>query len=129
VLRARRSASLRLEWWSSALRDGGAAALASGCSAVEARHLGGRAGLVDENELLGIEIKLAVEPGRAGHFHIAALLLGRMRRLFLSVIRRRLKKRQSVPIPALTLRSFSFVRSSARVMSGVSVTRPRMTSL
>ena len=94
-----------------AMRDGSAAALASGCSAVEARHLG----LVDENELLGIEIKLAVEPGRAGHFHIAALLLGRMRRLFLSVIRRRLKKRQSVPIPALTLRSFSFVRSSARV--------------
>jgi hypothetical protein len=40
------------------MRDGGAAALASGCSAVEARHLGGRAGLVDENELLGIEIKL-----------------------------------------------------------------------
>ena len=82
-----------------AMRDGGAAALASGCSAVEARHLGGRAGLVDENELLGIEIELAVEPGRAGHFHIAALLLGR--------------------------RSQRFVRSLARF----SVTRPRMTSL
>ena len=44
------------------------------------------------NELLGIEIELPVEPGRAGHSHIAALLLSRMRRLFLSVIRRRLKK-------------------------------------
>ena len=67
-------------------------------SAVEARHLGGCAGLVDEDELLGIEIELPVEPGRAGHSHITALLFGGMPHLFLSVIRRRLKKRQSLGI-------------------------------
>jgi hypothetical protein len=36
------------------------------------------------------------------------LLFGGMRRLFLNVKRRRSKKRQSVPMPALTPRAFNF---------------------
>jgi hypothetical protein len=36
------------------------------------------------------------------------LLLSGMRRLFLNVMRRRSKKRQSVPMPALTPRACSF---------------------
>ena len=62
----------------------------------------------DEDELLRIEVKLAFKPCLPGSLHIGALLLSGMRNLFLSVIRWRWKKRQSVPIPALLPRSLSF---------------------
>ncbi len=46
-----------------AVRDGGPAALAAPGAAAQARHLGRGAGLVDEDQLVGIKVELAVEPG------------------------------------------------------------------
>jgi hypothetical protein len=65
-----------------AMGNSGSAALSLGCSSPQACHLGGRRGLVDEDEPFRIEIELPLEPRLAGGFHIAALLLGRVRRLF-----------------------------------------------
>ena len=42
------------------VRDGCPAALASGRAAIKAGHLGGRAAFVDEDEALGVEVRLAV---------------------------------------------------------------------
>ena len=68
----------------------------------------------------GIEIDLAIEPGLAAPHNVRALLLGRVRRLFFSVIRRRSKNRHNVPLPnAPPLRGQRRL-ISARVMSGVS---------
>ena len=92
-----------------AVWHGGPAALPSRRPAAQARHLGGGAGLVDEDQALRVEVELAVEPGLARRLDIAALLLGRMRGLFLSVMRRRRKKRQMLVSPTPTPRSFSFI--------------------
>lgn len=105
-----------------AVGNGRSAAFSLGRPAAQARHLGGRRGLVDEDQPLRIEIELLLEPHLAGRLHVAALLLGGMRRLFLNVMRRRSKKRHSVPMPTMRPRLFSFSRSSASVMSGVSET-------
>lgn len=91
-----------------AVRHGGPAALAARRPAVESRELGGGADLVDEDQPLGIEVELAFEPGLARRLDVAALLLSRVRGVFLSVMRRRWKKRQMVVIPSRSPRSFSF---------------------
>jgi hypothetical protein len=65
-----------------AVRNGGAATLAPQRPTVEPRHLGGGAGLVDEDQALRVEVELAVEPGPACRLDIAALLLSRVRGLF-----------------------------------------------
>jgi hypothetical protein len=75
-------------------RDAGAQPLSLGRSAIAARHVGGSPGLVDEDELFGIEIELAVEPGFAPFQDVGAILLGRVRGLFLNVIPRLTKNRQ-----------------------------------
>jgi hypothetical protein len=75
---------------------------------VEAAHLSGGAGLVDEDQLRRIEIALPFEPRLSGGLYVGPLLFGGMRRLFLNVIRRRSKKRHSIPTPALTPRACSF---------------------
>jgi hypothetical protein len=49
---------------------------------VEARHLGGGARLVDEDQPFRIKIELPLGPRLARGLHVAALLLGGMRRLF-----------------------------------------------
>ena len=87
------------------MRHRGPTALATGRAAVATRHLGRGAGLVDEDQLLGVQIELAVEPGLACVLHVGALLLSGIRRLFLSVIRRRLKKCQTVEGHTFTPRS------------------------
>src|SRR3954454_10209917 len=89
-----------------------------GHPAAPARHVGRGPGLVDEDEARGIEVELALEPGLAPLQDVGAVLLGRLRRLFLSVIRRRSKKRQSVPIPTPTPFSASAALISMSVMSG-----------
>ena len=60
-----------------AVGNGGAAAHPPLGAAPQASHLGRGAGLVDEDQLLGIEVGLGVEPGLAAQRHIRPLLLVR----------------------------------------------------
>jgi hypothetical protein len=91
--------------------------------AAQTRHFGAGGRLVDEDQPRWIEIELPLEPGLAGGLHVVALLFGCMRFL-LNVMRRRSKKRHSVPMPTLTSRALSFSCSSTSVMSGVSAAAP-----
>ena len=68
------------------MRDRGAAPLAARAAPAQAGHLGGRPGLIDEDEPQGIEFGLELEPRLAPRGHILARLLAGMRRLFLYVI-------------------------------------------
>lgn len=74
-----------------AMRDRGTATLTFGRSAIHPRHLGGRAALVDEDQTLGIEVGLGIEPGTSATCYVRAVLLGCVRRLFLRVTPWRLK--------------------------------------
>jgi len=65
-----------------AVGNGGPAALATPGPAPQAGHLGRGAGLVDEDELLGIKIGLGVEPELAADDDIRPLLLGGVRGFF-----------------------------------------------
>ena len=65
-----------------AVGDGGPAALAAPGPAPQVGNLGRGAGLIDEDELLGIEIGLSVEPGLAADGDIRPLLLGGVRGFF-----------------------------------------------
>jgi hypothetical protein len=95
---------------------------------VATSHLGRGSGLIDEHETLGVEVQLAVEPGLTAVQDVGAALLVRVRRLFLSVIRRPPNNRHTldtlVPTPCWAKAS----RSSARVMSSLASTRPRISS-
>ena len=73
--------------------------LAARTSAMTARHVGRGPGLVDEDEALGIEVELAVEPLLPPLQDVGAVLFARVRGLFLRVIACRSKNRQSVPKP------------------------------
>ncbi len=64
-----------------AVRDGRSAALPPRRPAAETRHLRRGAGLVDEDELLGIKVELPLEPGLAPLQDVRAVLLGGVRRL------------------------------------------------
>ncbi|MGH7840971.1 MAG: hypothetical protein ACREQT_05550 [Candidatus Binataceae bacterium] len=90
------------------VRNRGQTALSFWSPPVEVRHLVGGARLVDEDQPRRIKIALPLEPRLANSLHVAALLLSSMRRLFLNVMRRWSKKRQSAPMPALTPRACSF---------------------
>jgi hypothetical protein len=68
------------------VRDRGAAPLAARTAPAQAGHLGGRAGLIEEDELCRVELRLEFEPGLAARGYIRARLLAGMRRLFLNVI-------------------------------------------
>ena len=100
-----------------AVGHGSAASLAPRRATIKARHFGVRGGLVDEDDPGRIELELPFEPLLTRRVHRAAALLGGERRLFLRVILRRLKNRQSVPIATATPRSFSRSRSSVSVTS------------
>ena len=91
-----------------AVGNRGKTALSFWSTPVGARQFGGGGRLVDEDQLLRIEIELPFEPCLAGGLHVAALLFGGMRRLFLNVMRRRSKKRHSVSMPTLRPRACSF---------------------
>jgi len=60
--------------------------LAAMSATVPARHVGGGPGLVNEDQALGVEIKLPFEPGLALLRDVGATLLGRVRGLFLRVM-------------------------------------------
>ncbi len=58
-----------------AVRDGGPAAFALGAAPAQAGHLGGRTGLVDEDELRRVELGLELEPDLAALDYVRTLLL------------------------------------------------------
>ena len=101
-------------------------ALTARGSPMAPRHLGGGARLVDEHQPVRIEPGLALEPGLATDYDIGTALLIRVRRLFLSVILRRSKNRQSVPMPTPIPRSAGASRNSASVASAARSTRLRI---
>ena len=109
-----------------AVRDGGAQSLAARRPTAGAGHVGRGPGLVDKHQAVGVEIELPLEPFPAPRQDVGALLLGRMRRLFFSVIRRRAKNRQSEAVLTGTPACASSVPNSLNVMSGVRSSRPRI---
>src|SRR5277367_2119114 len=106
----------------------GTASLAPRRATVKARHFGVRGGLVDEDEPGRIELELPFEPRFARPVHRAAALFGGVRRLFLRVILRRLKNRQSVPMATATPCALSCSRSSESVMSLLAAKAERISS-
>ena len=78
-----------------AMGDGGPAALPAGRPAAQAGHLGVGAGLIDEDQLLRIEVRLGVEPGLTRPPYVRAVLLAGVRRLFFSVMSCRWQNRQT----------------------------------
>ena len=66
--------------------DAGAQALAPPATTMAPCHVGGRPGLVDEDQLVGVEIELAVEPLLATEQDVGTILLRRVAGLFLRVI-------------------------------------------
>ena len=64
------------------MRDRGAAALAAWCSAAQAGHFGGGAGLVDEDQALRVEVRLGVEPGEPFGRDVGPVLLAGVGRFF-----------------------------------------------
>jgi len=64
------------------MRHAGAQALAASAAAMTPRHVGRCPGLVDEDQPLGIEIELAIEPRLALLQDVGAILLGGVRRLY-----------------------------------------------
>ena len=61
------------------VRHRGTAALAAFGAPAQAGHLGRGAGLVDEDQALGVEVRLGVEPGAALGRDVGPFLLGRLR--------------------------------------------------
>src|ERR1700740_3529577 len=108
------------------MRDSGPAALATWSAAVKPCHLGAGTGLIDEDQLGWIEVQLTLNPVFASCRYVGTLLLGSMRCLFLSVIWRRSKNRQSVPMPKLSPRACNRTRNSFSVISGLASTAARM---
>jgi len=98
--------------------------LTASTATAQARHAGGEAGLIDEDQALRIEVGLRGKPRLARLGHVGAILLGCMRRLFFHVTARRAKKRHSVPNPTETLRSVrrrSCISASVMSLRGPSV--------
>jgi len=79
------------------VRHAGPQSFAARRPAVATRHVRRCPGLIDEDELLGIEIELTVKPFLAPLQDVGTILLGRVRSLFLRVIPRRAKNRHIVP--------------------------------
>lgn len=103
-----------------AVRNGGAQPPSAPAAPAFAREIGRGAGLVDEDELLGIEVELALKPFEATLQHVRALLLRSVPALFLNVTPWQSKKRHSTELekcsPQLLIRRSCISR---RVMSGV----------
>jgi hypothetical protein len=75
------------------MREAHAQPLAPRAAAMTAGHVGCGPRLVDEDQALGIEIELAVEPALALRQDVGSVLLDSMASLFLRVMPRRTKKR------------------------------------
>jgi hypothetical protein len=110
------------------VRHGSPTSLTLERTAIEARHLRIRRRFVDEDDPRWIEFELPFEPRFARRVRRATALLGGVRRLFLRVIFRRLKNRQSVPMATATPCPFSLSRSSASVISDIAAKAERISS-
>lgn len=107
------------------MRDAGAQPLALRGAPALARHVRRRPSLVDEDEPLGIEIELTIEPVLASLYDVRPVLLARMGGLFLNVRPQRSRNVHSVARLALTPRSASSrPKSSLMVKSGVALISP-----
>ena len=105
------------------VRNAGPESLASWSAATTPGHVGRCPGLVDEHQTIRIEIELGIEPVPAPLQDVQAVLLGRVRGLFLNVRPQRSRKIQSVARAAYTSRSAASLSSiSLMVMSGVAAT-------
>jgi hypothetical protein len=60
------------------MRDGGPQPQTARTSAIAPRHVGGGPGLVDEDQAIGIECRLAANEHAPGLGYIRPVLLGRM---------------------------------------------------
>jgi hypothetical protein len=80
-----------------AVGDADAQPFAAAATAVGSGHAGRGPGLIDEDETLGIEIELLLEPGLAAPQDVRPILFAGVRRLFLRVMAWRAKKRRIVP--------------------------------
>ena len=83
-----------------AVGDARAQTLASWRPAAYARHIGRSPGFVDEDQPLGIEIKLTVKPFFAPLQDVRSFLFACVRSLFFHVTPRRAKKRQIAEMDA-----------------------------
>lgn len=73
--------------------------LAAPAAPMAARHIGRSPRLVDEDQPLRVKVQLILEPLLASGQDVGAVLLGRVRGLFLRVMAWRAKKRWIVPKP------------------------------
>jgi hypothetical protein len=91
---------------------------------VVARHVGRGPCFIDEDQALGIEVELPIEPGFAPLRDVGTILLRGVRRLFLRVMALRTKKRWIVPKPKVRPCALSVWRTYSMVasLSGPSVT-------
>ncbi len=77
--------------------DGHAQTLAAPAATVGAGHVGLGPCLIDEDQAVGVQVELAIEPSLPALQDVGPLLLGGVRRLFLRVMPCRRKNRWSVP--------------------------------
>ena len=80
-----------------AVGDADAQSFAAAATAVRSGHVGRGPGLIDEDETLGIEIELLLEPGLAALQDVRPIPFAGVRGLFLRVMSWRAKKRRIVP--------------------------------
>jgi hypothetical protein len=97
-------------------------ALSFRCPAAQPGHVGFRPGLVDEHQSPGIDAALIGSPARAMAAYVRAVLLARVKRLFLNVTPRRRKKQLIIEVSDLTPRSHK--RRSHSAESGLIVRLP-----
>ena len=100
------------------VRDGEATALAPRGPTIAARHVGGRCRLVEEDQPVGIEGVLVLEPRLASGPYVLARLLGGVERPVLRVMPCRAKKRDRLLVLVCTPRSGKASRNSCRKIAG-----------
>jgi hypothetical protein len=93
-----------------------------------ARHVRRGPSLVDEDQSVGVEVELALEPVPAAGEDVRPVLFGGVRGLFLRVMPCRSKNRHKVPIPTATPCPRSISSSSSSVMSGLSAIADRISA-
>ena len=100
------------------VRDCKPAALAPRSPTVAACHVGGRGSLVEDDQPVGVEGVLVLEPRLAGCPYVLARLLGGVDRPFLRVMPCRAKKRDRLLVLVCRPRSAKASRSSRRKIAG-----------
>src|ERR687893_1794372 len=100
------------------MREGSPQPQTACTSAIAARHVRGGPGLVDEDQAVGVERRLAADEHAPGLGYVRAILLGRVQGLFLSVRLWALRNRYTVLSPTVIPEAASALRISCRLKSG-----------